>query len=104
MLRWLRRLLIGLLGVGLVLLILRAVVVVPPRLIDTHTIQDPAKRLDEVNGLRTTLAGVLGGLAVVAGAVVGALSLVHKRRVLEETQRQNRLAQEQNRGCARAAA
>jgi len=44
------------LEVGIFLLILSAVVVVLPRLIDTNNIQDPAKRLDEVNGLRTTPA------------------------------------------------
>jgi hypothetical protein len=99
--RWLGRVLIGLLGVGLVLLILWLVVVVPPLLIDVHEIKDPAKRLDEVNGLRTTLAGVLGGLAVIAGAIVGALTLTHNRRVLEETQRQNRATQKQNRRCSR---
>jgi uncharacterized protein YjbI with pentapeptide repeats len=74
-------LLTGLLGLALVLLLLWALVVVPPRLIDTSGIADPAKRLDEVNGLRTTLAGVLGGLAVIAGAVVGALNLVLTQRV-----------------------
>jgi hypothetical protein len=79
--RWLRYVLIALLGLGLVLLLLWAVVVVPPRLIDTSQIPDPAKRLEEVNGLRTTLAGVLGGLAVVAGAVVGVLNLVFTQRV-----------------------
>jgi uncharacterized protein YjbI with pentapeptide repeats len=87
---WLGRLLIGFLSMALVLLVLWAVVIVPPLLIDTSGIQDPAKRLDEVNGLRTTLAGVLGGLAVIAGAVVGALNL-------RETQCQNRAIQEQNR-------
>jgi hypothetical protein len=94
--RFLRRLSIGLLGLCLMLLVLWAVVVVPPLLIDVHQIKDPAKRLDEVNGLRTTLAGVLGGLAVVAGALVGALTLTHNRRVLEETQRQNSAIQKQN--------
>ncbi len=91
-LRWLRYLLIALLGLGLVLLILWAVVVVPPRLIDTSQIPDPAKRLDEVNGLRTNLLGVLAGMAVVAGAVVGALNF-------RETSRQNRAVLElQRRG------
>ena len=54
-----------------------------PLLIDTHQIQDPAKRLDEINGLRTTLVGVLAGLAVIGGAVVGLLNF-------RETRRQNR--------------
>jgi uncharacterized protein YjbI with pentapeptide repeats len=72
-------LLTGVLGLGLVW----AAVVVPPLIIDTHQIQDPAKRLDEINGLRTTLAGVLGGLAVIGGAVVGYLNF-------RETSRQNR--------------
>lgn len=76
MLRWLGRLLIGLVGLGLVLLLLWAVVVAPPLLIDTSGITDAAKRLDEVNSLRTTLAGVLGGLAVAAGAVVAATHVV----------------------------
>jgi uncharacterized protein YjbI with pentapeptide repeats len=89
-LRSLRYLLIGLLGVGLVLLILWAVVVVPPRLIDTSAIADPAKRLDEINELRTNLLAVLAGLAIAAGAFVGALNF-------RETQRQNRAIQEQNR-------
>jgi hypothetical protein len=83
MLRRLRRVLIALLGLGLVLLLLWAAVVVPPRLIDTSGIADPAKRLDEVNALRTNLLGLLAGLAVVAGTAVGALNL-------RETQRQNR--------------
>ena len=52
-----------------------------PRLIDTSQIPDPAKRLDEVNGLRTNLLGVLAGLAVAAGAVMGALNLVLTQRV-----------------------
>ena len=52
-----------------------------PRLIDTSQIPDPAKRLDEVNGLRTNLLGVLAGLAVDAGAVMGALNLVLTQRV-----------------------
>ncbi len=73
MLRWLRYVLIGFAGLGVVLAELWEVATVPPRLIDTSGIADPAKRLDEVNGLRTTLAGVLGGLAVIAGACVGAL-------------------------------
>lgn len=85
-------LLIALLVLGLVVLLLWAVVVVPPRLIDTSQIPDPAKRLDEVNGLRTNLLGVLAGLAVVAGAVVGALNF-------RETSRQNRAVLElQRRG------
>jgi uncharacterized protein YjbI with pentapeptide repeats len=72
--------------------LLWAVVAVPPRLIDTSGIVDPAKGLDEVNGLRTTLAGVLGGLAVAAGAFVGALNF-------RETSRQNRAVLElQRRG------
>jgi uncharacterized protein YjbI with pentapeptide repeats len=89
-LRRLRYLLIALLGLGLVLLLLWAVVVVPPWLIDTSQIPDPAQRLDEVNGLRTNLLGVLAGLTVIAGAAVGALNF-------RETQRQNRAIQEQNR-------
>jgi Pentapeptide repeats (8 copies) len=89
MLRSLRYLLVALVGLVLVLLLLWAVVVVPPRLIDTSSIADPAKRLDEVNGLRTNLLGVLAGLTVVAGAIVGALNF-------RETQRQNRAVQEQN--------
>jgi hypothetical protein len=98
-LRRLRYPLIALAGLVLVLLLLWAVVVVPPRLIDTSQIPDPAKRLDEVNGLRTNLLGVLAGLAVVAGAAVGALNLAHNRRVLEETQQQNRAVLElQRRG------
>src|SRR5262249_33268589 len=81
-----------LLGVAGILLILWAVVVVPPRLIDTHDITDPSKRLDADNALRTTLAGVLGGLAVSAGAVVAGLNL-------RETSRQNRAVLElQRRG------
>jgi len=92
MLRWLRRLVIGLFGAGLVLLLLGAVVAVPPMLIDTSGIADPAKRLDEVNAFRTTLAGVLGGLAVAGGAVVAALNF-------QETSRQNRAVLElQRRG------
>jgi hypothetical protein len=87
--QWILWLLIGLAGLGLILLILWAVVVVPPRLIDVHEIQDPAKRLDDVNSFRTTLAGVLGGLAVIAGAIVGALNF-------RETQRQNRAVQKEN--------
>lgn len=91
-LSWLGRLLIGFFGLGFVLLLLWAVVVVPPLLIDTSGIQDPAKRLDEINSLRTTLAGVLGGLAVAAGAVVAALNF-------RETSRQNRAVLElQRRG------
>jgi uncharacterized protein YjbI with pentapeptide repeats len=96
-LRWLLWPVIALLALGMVLLLLWAVVAIPARLIDTTGIADPAKRLDEINALRTSLLGVLGGLAVVAGAVVGALNLSHNRRVLEETQRQNRASQEQNR-------
>jgi ABC-type multidrug transport system fused ATPase/permease subunit len=76
------------------------VVAIPPRLIDTTGIADLAKRLDEVNGLRTNLLGVLAGLAVIAGTVVGVLNFretsrqnraiqEQSRRVLEETQRQN---------------
>jgi hypothetical protein len=80
-LRRLRDLLIGLLGLGLVVLLLWAVVVVPPLLIDTSQIPDPAKRLDEVNGLRTNLLGVLAGLAVIAGSVMAALSLILTQRV-----------------------
>jgi Pentapeptide repeats (8 copies) len=88
--------LIALLGLGLVLLLLWALVTVPALLLgvdqvqETRQVQDPAKRLDEVNGLRTTLAGVLGGLAVAVGAIVAALNF-------RETQRQNRATQEQNR-------
>src|SRR5262245_56819679 len=85
-----RYLLIAITGLGLVLVLLWAVVVVPPRLIDTSQIPDPAKRLDEAYGLRTNLLGVLAGLTVIAGAVVGALNF-------RETQRQNRVIQEQNR-------
>lgn len=51
--RWLPRLLIAVLGVGLVVLLLWAVVVAPPLLIDPSGIADPAKRLDEVSALRT---------------------------------------------------
>ncbi|HKA12810.1 MAG TPA: pentapeptide repeat-containing protein [Candidatus Dormibacteraeota bacterium] len=83
--RWLGLVLAVGFGFGLVLLILWAVVVVPPSLIDVHDIQDPAKRLEEINGLRTTLAAVLGGLAVMSGAAVGALNF-------RETSRQNRAA------------
>ncbi len=94
--RMLRFFLIGLAGCGLILLVLWAAVVVPPLLLgvnqfrDIHDVQDPAKRLEEVNGLRTTLAGILGGMAVIAGAVVGGLNF-------REAQRQNRASQEQNR-------
>lgn len=90
--RWLPRLLIAVLGVGLVVLQLWAVVVVPPLLIDTSGIADPAKRLDEVSALRTTLASVPGGLAVAAGAIVAAFNF-------HETSRQNRAVLEfQRRG------
>ena len=88
----LRYLLIALSGLGLILLLLWAVVVVPPLLIDTSGIADPVKRLDEVNALRTTLVAVLGGLAVAAGTAVAALTF-------RETSRQNRLMLElQRRG------
>jgi len=95
-LRWLRHPLLALAGVGSVLFILWAVVVVPPRLIDTSGITDPAKRLDEINALRTTLAGVLGGLAVAAGAVVAALNFretSRQNRALLELQRRGQLAE-----------
>src|SRR5262249_8013579 len=82
--------LIALVALGLVLLLLWVVVVVPPLLIDVHRIQNAADQAKAVNDLRTTLAGVLAGLAVTAGAVVGALNL-------RETSRQNRAVQEQNR-------
>jgi hypothetical protein len=98
LLRRLRWPLIGLLSAGLVLLILLALVTVPPLVLgadqvgDFRQIQDPARRLDEVNGLRTTLAGILGGLAVAGGAIVAALNF-------RETSRQNRAVLElQRRG------
>ena len=71
------------------MLILWALVTIPAQLLgvdqlqEVHRIQDPAKRLDEVNGLRSTLVAVLAGVAVAAGAIVGAL---HFR----EISRQNR--------------
>jgi pentapeptide repeat protein len=105
-LRWLRSvrwrrprwLLIAFLALGLILLLLWALVTVPALILGVdqiqvaRKIQDPAKQLDEVNGLRSTLAGVLAGLAVAAGAIVGALNF-------GETSRQNRAVLElQRRG------
>jgi uncharacterized protein YjbI with pentapeptide repeats len=97
-LRWLRWPLIGLLGVALILLLLWALVTIPAELLGVdqvlvvRKIQDPGKQLDEVNGLRSTLAAVLAGLAVAAGAIVGALNF-------RETSRQNRAVVElQRRG------
>jgi hypothetical protein len=74
----LRRLLIGLFALGLVPLILSEVSVIVPALLlganqvhDVRRIQGPARLIAEVNWLRTTIAHVLGGLAVAAGAIVG---------------------------------
>lgn len=93
-----RALLAGLVIVALALALLAAVLFVPPLLLDVdqirdiHQVSDPAKRLDEVSALRTTMAGVLGGLAVAAGAIVAALNF-------RETSRQNRAVLElQRRG------
>src|SRR5215471_18076629 len=105
MLRWLRSLpwrliwpFIGVLCIGLVLVLLWALFIVPALILGidqvqvARRIQDPAKQLDEVNGLRSTLAAVLAGLAVAAGAIVGALNF-------RETSRQNRAVLElQRRG------
>ena len=59
----------------------------PPLLIEPYRLADPEKRLAAENALRTTMAGALGGLAVLAGAVVGALTFretsQQNRRVLE---------------------
>jgi Pentapeptide repeats (8 copies) len=85
-------------GLALVLLLLWALVTVPALILGVDQVQmvrkitDPSKQLDEVNGLRSTLAAVLAGLAVAAGAVVGALNF-------RETSRQNRaLLELQRRG------
>ena len=96
--RWLRWPLIALLGLALILLLLWALIAVPALILGVDQVQevrqlsDHAKRLDAVNGLRSTLAGVLGGLAVAVGAIVAALNF-------RETSRQNRVTFElQHRG------
>jgi uncharacterized protein YjbI with pentapeptide repeats len=63
------------------------VLFLPPLLIAPYGLKDPEKRLPAENALRTTLAGTLGGMAVIAGAVVGALNF-------RETGRQNRAVME----------
>ena len=62
---------------------------VPSWLVDTHgmTGADLAKTR---NDFRATVLTAVGGLTLIAGAVVGGLSLVHNYRALDETQRQNR--------------
>src|SRR5258708_6048577 len=99
LLGWTRRLWplwLGLAGVVLLLVVL----FLPPLLISPYDIRDPDRRFADENSLRSTLAGALAGLAVIAGTVVGALNFAHNRRVLEETQRQNRETAEQNRETA----
>jgi hypothetical protein len=76
-----------------VLAALLAVVLVlflPPLLIAPYGLKDSEKRLAAENAMRTTLAGTFGGLAVIGGAIVGALNF-------RETSRQNRANSEQNR-------
>lgn len=63
-------------------LVLALILFLPPVLVAPYTIQDPDKRFADENALRTTMAGAMGGLAVLAGAVVGALTF-------RETSRQN---------------
>ena len=79
------------LWLGLVVVaILAAVLFLPPVLVAPYGLADAEKRLAAENALRTTMVAVLGGMAVAAGTIVAALNLAHNRRVLEETQRQNR--------------
>jgi uncharacterized protein YjbI with pentapeptide repeats len=71
--------------------VLWGMVELPPRLVD-QGIRDPVQREAAAAALRTTLAGILGGFAVLVGTIVGALSL-------RETRRQNRaLLELQRRG------
>jgi uncharacterized protein YjbI with pentapeptide repeats len=79
-------------------LILWLAVILPSRFLDVRGLSN-VERLAAENALRTTLAGVLAGLAVIVGSIVGALNLAHNRRVLDETQRQNQaLLELQRRG------
>ncbi len=79
-------------AVVLLALTLMGILILPARMVDlVHPgITDLDHSLAEEAALRTTMIGFLGGLAVIGGAIVGGLNLVHSRRVLEETQRQNR--------------
>ncbi len=65
--------------------VLALILIGPPLLVAPYGITDPDKRFADENALRTTLAGVLGGLAVLGSAVVGALYLARNWRALEET-------------------
>src|SRR5262249_11335581 len=56
MTRRLRRLLLGLHGLGGVVLVLWAGVAIPPLPVDVHDISDPAKRPNEINSPPTPLA------------------------------------------------
>jgi hypothetical protein len=69
--------------------LLAVIVFVPQLAIDPHGLTRD-QWLSHVQDLRTTILQGLGGLAVVAGAVVAALNL-------RETNRQNRVVHEQNR-------
>jgi uncharacterized protein YjbI with pentapeptide repeats/23S rRNA pseudoU1915 N3-methylase RlmH len=71
------------------LLALWAVVAIPPQLVDTRGLAAP-DRLRAANDLRVTLVAMLGGMALIAGAIVAALSV-------RESGRDRRAAQDQNR-------
>jgi 23S rRNA pseudoU1915 N3-methylase RlmH len=72
-----------------VLLALWAAVAIPPQLIDTRGL-GPSDRLRAANDLRVSLLAMLGGIAVIAGAIVAALNV-------RGSSRQRRAAEDQNR-------
>jgi uncharacterized protein YjbI with pentapeptide repeats len=84
-------------AVGLVAgLTLWAALVPPQWLLDTSVLRG-AELAKARNDFRGTMLAALGGMAVIVGVIVGGLNLAHNRRVLEETQRQNRDTATQNR-------
>lgn len=76
-------------GLLLVAVLLAVIVYLPQLAIDPRGLSRD-QWLTHVQDLRTTILQGLGGLAVLAGAVVAALNL-------RETSRQNRAVQQQNR-------
>jgi hypothetical protein len=99
---WLVWLVASVLIVGLVLvvgLVLWAAFVQPPWLVSTSGLKG-ADLARAQNDFRGTMLTALGGLALIIGAVVGAVSLREttrqNRAALEETQRQNRAAAERD--------
>jgi hypothetical protein len=76
--------LVGVLVVDLLVLVVVVVVVLPPHLIDTSGMTAEA-RLKSENDLRATLVQPVGGVVILIGAVVAALTLRLNRKTSEET-------------------